>query len=150
MAVNYNLGLSVFIPSLGASHWNDYLLNPIGKNCSRLLNALIPNIKLDCFSYMLRGDSWVTLGEKKEWQQTDTLQPWLGVKMFLIMWILTKHLLKCELERNMLVIYEKSDMHWVKLGFSVFFHWWVVEAPSDQEVNICVWENIKNRPIIDL
>lgn len=68
MAVNYNPGLSVFIPSLGASHWNDCLLSPIGMKLLEIakVRALIPYIKLDCFSNTLEGFPWVTLGKERK------------------------------------------------------------------------------------
>lgn len=64
MAVNYNPGLSIFTPSLGASHWNDCLLSPIAMKLLKIAKerALIPYIKPDCFSDILEGYSWVTLG----------------------------------------------------------------------------------------
>ncbi len=74
MAVKYNPGLSIVIPSLGASHWNDCLLSPIGMKLHKIAKeqALIPYITLDCFSEALRGYPWVTLGEKRKMSNSNT------------------------------------------------------------------------------
>lgn len=95
VAVNYNPGLSIFIPSLGASRRNYCLLSPIGMKLPKIAKeqALIPYIKLGCFSDVLEGFPWVTLrGEKKERQSTETLQPSSGVDVS-IWWIITKQIM---------------------------------------------------------
>lgn len=64
MAVTYNPRLSIFIPSLSASHWNYCLLSPIGMKLleTAKVHVLIPYIKLDWFSNILEafpGSPWV-------------------------------------------------------------------------------------------
>lgn len=68
VAVNYNPGLSIFIPSLGASRRNYCLLSPIGMKLPKIAKeqALIPYIKLGCFSDVLEGFPWVTLRRGKK------------------------------------------------------------------------------------
>lgn len=65
-----------FVPSLGASHWNDCLLSPIHMKLLVIAkrHALIPYIWVDCFSNILEGFSWVTL-----WKKEKQSQPFSGV-----------------------------------------------------------------------